>query len=261
MLKRSTKRKHKAIKVLHFQNIKIGHNKVSKTEECINVIEEETLEKYINGRDLLELKVIYNISLSICETIANLISLNYNVICSQLDPSNILVTKNDKIIIKDFGFTNGNLINDNTISYLPNYVSAHINQQSIQHDCSQKVIYTIGMLMYYMATGKSLITSLDPHLEDSYRNNIDSNLKRIIKKCFHIDIKRRYVSVEELKKEIIIELLKISKFRKAENSEHLNDAPEVLTEFNRLTRIARHSRKRKINAALSKVSAALSTLF
>jgi|GEM_PF-3230594 len=261
MLKRSNNRKNKVIKVLQFQNMKIGHYKLTKTEESTKVIEEQTLEKYVKDRNFLESKDIYNLTLSICETITNLNSLKYSIMCSQLDPANIIVAKKNKIFIKDFGFSNGLLVNDNTVFYLPNSVSTYVKEQSFQQDSSEKVIYTIGMLMYFMATGKQLITRLDPLLEDSYGSNVDSNLKRIIQKCFHIDIKKRYFSVEELKKEIIIELLKKSKYRKVEGLENHNAAPGLLPEYHKLKRMDKHKLNRKFNSAFSKISSAISTIF
>ncbi|MFL0269098.1 hypothetical protein [Candidatus Clostridium radicumherbarum] len=260
MLKRRSERKHKVIKVLQFHNMKMDHYRDTKKDDCTKELEEETLEKYVKDRDSLNSKDIYNITLSICETVTNLTSLKYYIQCCQLDPSNILISKNEKIFIKDFGFSNGLLINNNSVTYLPNLVSSYVKQQSIQEDSNEKIICTIGMLMYYMATGKSMITSLDPLLEDSYGSNVDSNLKRIIQKCFHIDITRRYVSVEELKNEIIIEHLKKSKYRKTEKTEDRTNASEIAPEYHYSKRVDKHKHN-NLNSIFSKISSTLSTFF
>ncbi|MFL0247175.1 hypothetical protein [Candidatus Clostridium stratigraminis] len=260
MLKIRNKKKHKVIKVLQFHNMKMDHYRDTKTDDFTKELEEETLEKYVKDRNSLKAKDIYNITLSICETITNLTNLKYYIQCCQLDPANILISKNEEIFIKDFGFSNGLLINDATVPYLPNFVSSYVKQQNIHEDSSEKVICTIGMLMYYMATGKAMITCLDPFLEDSYDISVDSNLKRIIQKCFHIDVTRRYVSIEELKNEIIIECIKKSKYRKAENLEDHANASGIAQEYHYFKRVNKYKRN-NLNSLFSKISSTLSTFF
>jgi serine/threonine protein kinase len=260
--KSSNNRKHKVIKVLQVEDLKIGYlNKYPQKEEYTEVKEGQTLEEYTKDRNFLESKDVYSITVSICETIANLNSLNCSIMCSQLNPTNIMVTKNKKIFIKDFGFSKGLQVNDKNSMYILSCKNTYEKQHRFEKVSREKVIYTIGMLMYFMATGKAPITMLDPLLEDSYGNNIDSNLKRIIQKCFDIDIKRRYVSIEELNKEIIIELLTKSKYRKIEDlSSCYNDSGKPL-EHNRLKRVDKRKSKRNLSSVLSKISATLSTIF
>lgn len=260
MLKRRNNKKRKGIKVLQFHNIKMDHLRDAKTDDCTKELEEETLEKYIKDKSSLKSKDIYNITLSICETITTLNSLKYYIQFYQLDPANLIISKNEKIFIKDFGFSNGLLINNKTVTYLPNFVSSYVKQQSIQDHSSEKIICTIGMLMYYMATGKTMITCLDPFLEDNYSSNVDSNLKRIIQKCFHIDITRRYVSIEELKNEIIIEHLKKSKYKKIEKIDDNINASGIAPEYNYSKRVDKYKRN-NINSIFSKISSTLSTFF
>lgn len=259
--KSSNNKKQKAIKVLQVENLKIGHlYKYPKKEEYTEVKEGQTLEEYVKDRIFLESKDVYNITLSICETIANLNSLNCSIICSQLNPTNIMVTKNKKIFIKDFGFSKDLQVNDKDPMYILSFKNTYEKQHRFEKVSREKVIYTIGMLMYFMATGKVPITMLEPLLEDSYGNNVDGNLKRIIKKCFDIDIKRRYVSIEELNKEIIIELLIKGKYRKIEDLIICYDDPGKPVEHNRLKRVEKRKSKRNLSSVLSRISATLSTI-
>lgn len=236
--KSSNNRKHKVMKVLQVEGLKIGYlYKYPKEEEYTDVEEAQTLEEYVKDRNFLESKDVYNITLSICETIANLNSLNCSIMCSQLNPSNIMVTKNNKIFIKDFELSKDLQVNDRNSAYILNCNNTYEKQHRFEKVSREKVIYKIGMLMYFMATGKVPITMLEPLLEDSYGNNMNSNLKRIIQKCFDIDIKKRYVSIEELNKEIIIKLLIKSKYRKIEDLSSCYEDSGKPLEHNRLKRV------------------------
>jgi serine/threonine protein kinase len=259
--KSSNNRKHKVIKVLQVENLKIGYlHKYPKNEAHTEVKEGQTLEEYVKDRIFLESKDVYNITLSICETIANLNSLNCSIMCSQLNSNNIMVTNNKKIFIKDFAFSKDLQVNDKNSMYVLGCKNTYENQHRFEKVSREKVIYTIGMLMYFMATGKLPTSMLEPLLEDSYGNNVDSNLKRIIQKCFDIDIKRRYVSIEELNKEIIIELLIKSKYRKIENLSSCYEDSGKPLESNRLKRVDKRKSKRNLSSVLSRISATLSTI-
>lgn len=245
-------RKKKVIKVLQVKDLKIDHpENISFTE----VEEEQTLEQYVKDSEFLEAKDIYNIILSLCETLINLNSLNYSIECSQLIPSNITINNNMKIYIKDLGVSKDfNLSNSNSMSIVSSK-STYDNQQKLE-----KIINAIGMLMYFMATGKEPVTMLQPLLEDSYGNNVESSLKRIIQRCCHIDIKKRYVSIEELNKEIIIGLMIKNKYEKIEKlCSSYSDSSKPMS-YNRLTRVRKRKAKRNFNTVLSKINATLSTL-
>lgn len=245
-------RKNKVVKVLQVKDLKIDY---TENKSFTEVEEELTLEKYVKDRDFLEAKDVYNITLSLCETLINLNSLNYSIECSQLIPSNITINDNMKIYIKDLGVSRYfHLSNSNSMSIL-NFKSTYDNQQKLE-----QIINTIGMLMYFMATGKEPVTMLQPLLEDSYGSNVESNLKRIIQRCFHIDIKKRYVSIEELNKEIIIQLMIKNKYEKIEKlCSGYSDSSNPLS-YNRISRVNKRKAKRNFNTVLSKINATLSTL-
>lgn len=245
-------RKNKVVKILQVKDLKIDYteNKSFTEEE-----EELTLEQYVKDRDFLEAKDVYNITLSLCETLMNLNSLNYFVECNQLIPSNITINDNMKIYIKDLGVSRYfHLSNSSSMSIL-NFKSTYDNQQKLE-----QIINIIGMLMYFMATGKEPVTMLQPLLEDSYGSNVESNLKRIIQRCFHIDINKRYVSIEELNKEIIIQLMIKNKYEKIEKlCSGYSDSCNPLS-YNRVSRVNKRKAKRNFNTVLSKINATLSTL-
>ncbi|GLC31697.1 hypothetical protein [Clostridium omnivorum] len=245
-------RKNKVVKILQVKDLKIDH---TENKSFTEVEEELTLEQYVKDRDFLEAKDVYNITLSLCETLINLNSLNYSIECSQLIPSNITINDNMKIYIKNLGVSKYfHLSNSNSMS-ISSFKSTYDNQQKLE-----QIINTLGILMYFMATGKEPVTMLQPLLEDSYGSNVESNLKRIIQRCFHIDIKKRYVSIEELNKEIIIQLMIKNKYEKIEKlCSTYSDSSNPLG-YNRLTRVHKRKAKRNFNTVLSKINATLSTL-
>lgn len=259
--KSSNKRTHKTLKILQVKDLKLDYLFKGHKKEVHKEIEKpQTLEEYVKDKSFLESKELYSITLNICETITNLNSLNYSIMCSQLDPSNMLMNKNKKIYIKDFEFLNDSLVNDYKSIQIPNCKNKYEKQHSFDKAIQEKVVYNIGILMYFMATGKAPITKFEPLFEDSYANNIPSNLKRIIQKCFDIDIKRRYISIEELKNEILIELLTKSKYIKIEDSSsNYKDSAKSL-DPNRLKRVDKRKSRNNFSSVFSKVNAALSSI-
>lgn len=245
-------RKNKVVKILQVKDLKIDH---TENKSFTEVEEELTLEQYVKDRDFLEAKDVYNITLSLCETLINLNSLNYSIECSQLIPSNITINDNMKIYIKNLGVSKYFHLSNSTSMSISSFKSTYDNQQKLE-----QIINTLGILMYFMATGKEPVTMLQPLLEDSYGSNVESNLKRIIQRCFHIDIKKRYVSIEELNKEIIIQLMIKNKYEKIEKlCSTYSDSSNPLG-YNRLTRVHKRKAKRNFNTVLSKINATLSTL-
>lgn len=204
---------NKVIKILQVKDLEVGY---SENKDFTAVEEGQTLEEYVKDREFLEAKNVYNITLSICETLSNLNSLNYSIMHSQLVPSNIIINSNMRIYIKDLGVSKNPQFYNSNFACISSIKSTYDNKLEFFKASSKKNINSIGILMYFMATGKEPVTMLQPLLEDSYGSNVESSLKRIIKKCFYANSKKRYVSIEELNKEIVIELLLKNKYEKIE---------------------------------------------
>ncbi|MCY6371186.1 serine/threonine-protein kinase [Clostridium ganghwense] len=174
-------------------------------------IEGQTLKKYVKEKGFIKTGNICNIILEICNIISYLHSLNPPIIYRDLKPSNIMITPKEEVFLIDFGISKIYKDYDtNEDRYMGTSGFAAPEQYSLGQSCRQTDIYGIGMVMYFMATGKVSYTGLEPLMDDNYDNNVDGNLKKIIQKCVQIDIENRYVSVEELNKEIIIKMLKVN---------------------------------------------------
>lgn len=155
-------------------------------------IEGETLEKYVSKDGNLDTKAILNIASSICDIIEHVYDLNLTIEYKDLKPSKIIITPNGKVILVDIGLSKLCKVVENKYT----------------------AIQSIGKIIYYMTTGRLPFTAFQPSIDVNYEGNVDNNLKRIIRKCFAINVKNRYASVEELNKEIIIEMLKMNKYEK-----------------------------------------------
>ncbi|MCY6483037.1 protein kinase [Clostridium aestuarii] len=192
-------------------------------------IEGQTLEKYVKEKVFLETKDICNITSNMCNIIDWLYNLNPSIIYRNLNPDNIIITSNGNVILSDFGVAKIDKAVDNNTIYMSSNCYVNSEQCNIQI-----AIQSIGMLMYFMATGKLTSIAFEPLIDVNYGNNIDSNLKKIIQKCFQIDIKNRYVSVKELNKEIIMVMLKKSNHKKSNKSQSKRNGIDLLAIIKKL---------------------------
>lgn len=191
-------------------------------------LEGQTLEEYVNEREVLKTEDIYNITSSICDIINYLHNLNPPIVYGELKPSNVMITQDRKVILIDFGISG--------------------TDKTVQED-----IYCIGAIMYFMLSGRVPCTVFEPLMEESYSGNVDGNLKRIIQKCFQVDMRKRYVSVEELNKEIIIELLKKSKFERLSNSESSEIGSDISIRNMRVKRLNKLQWKKSVATFFARI--------
>lgn len=175
-------------------------------------IEGQTLKEYVEQKGTLNHEHICNIILSACDILSYLHSMNPPIIHRDLKPANIMITPNGKIVLIDFGISKTYKTdkNNDTIAMGSNGYAAP-EQCGLGKSCTQTDIYGLGMVMYFLATGKSPSTALEPFFDENYDNNVNDDLKRIIRNSVRNDIKDRYPSVEELKSDII-EFLNKTKF-------------------------------------------------
>lgn len=177
-------------------------------------IEGQTLKEYVKEKNFIEAENICKIISRICDIIAYLHNLNPPIIYRDLKPSNIIITPKEKVFLIDFGISKMHKVHDNNDTiYMGSKGYAAPEQYGFGQSCRQTDIYGIGMVMYFMATGKVSSTGLEPLMDNNYDNNLDCDLKKIIQKCVQIHIENRYDSIEELNNEIM-QLLEKDKYEK-----------------------------------------------
>lgn len=162
-------------------------------------IEGQTLKEYVQENGYLEVSKICHIISSICDIIEYLHNFNPPIIYRDVKPTNIMITPSGKVVLIDFGISkiykfdnNSDTVNLGSIGY------AAPEQSGIEQSCRQTDIYGIGMVMYFMTTGKVSQTSAQPLEDSSYPDGTDKDLKKIIFKCVQNQIKDRYATTREL---------------------------------------------------------------
>jgi serine/threonine protein kinase len=211
-----------------------------------NYTKEQSLESYVKNKNFLKCDEIYDITLSLCDAIERFDNINSSLVYIELNPSNIMILENRKIILEDASISkvhksaNKNILDR---QYNEDYI---LRQHILWKFSRQKNLRNIGMIMYFMATGKIPLTVLDPLKDFNYPDNMDSNLKRIIQKCFHDDYANKYLSIEELSKEITIGILRNSNDRKSMDLQNISTDLCMIAESNKVKRVERYKAKKKV---------------
>jgi serine/threonine protein kinase len=167
-------------------------------------VEGKTLFEFIKDNQKTELETFKTIILKISDIIEYLHELNPPIIYRDLKPSNIIINSIGKVFLVDFGISKIYKVDsDSDTICMGSSGYAAPEQRGLAQSCKQTDIYGMGMVMYFMITGKVPFTGAEPLFDENYDRNINKDVIRIIKKCVQPEIKHRYASVYELKKEVI----------------------------------------------------------
>lgn len=167
-------------------------------------IEGKTLFEYIKDKQEIELENMKNIILEISEIIEYLHGLNPPIIYRDLKPSNIIINPSGKVFLVDFGISKFYKVDsDSDTICMGSSGYAAPEQHGLAQSCKQTDIYGMGMVMYFMITGKVPFSGAEPLFDENYNKNMNNDVIKMIKKCVQPEIKDRYSSIYELKKEII----------------------------------------------------------
>ena len=182
--------------------------------------------EYVNGSTLKEViehsgKLSSNTAIKIALQIAKALDCAHknNIIHRDIKPQNILVTENGEIKVTDFGIAkladSKTMTNTKSVIGSAHYLSpeqAKGNYIDVRSD-----IYSFGILMYEMVTGKlpfdgdSVVTVALKHIQEvplapkNVNTGVLSNLNELILKCIEKEPVKRYQNI----KEVIIDLNKI----------------------------------------------------
>ncbi len=136
------------------------------------------------------------ITLRLCDILEYLHSQKPPIIHRDIKPDNIIVTKQKECKLIDFGISRryqGKLDSDTFV--MGTQFSAPPEQYGFAQTNERSDIYSIGVLMFYMATG-----NLD--IRDLKQYPISGDIRRIIIKCTGFSPKDRYSSVKLLKNKL-----------------------------------------------------------
>lgn len=166
-------------------------------------IEGKTLEEHVDDNGPLTSELVKDITLQLCSILDYLHNLTPSIIYRDLKPSNIMLTPYNKVVLIDFGIARtykegkeGDTVVLGSMGYIAPEQLVNI-QSNVKTD-----IYSLGVTMFFMLTGKSigLPTELKP--QESYPEDIDKNLVKVVQKASAIDPENRYSDIRFMIDEI-----------------------------------------------------------
>lgn len=226
-----------------------------------NYTKEQSLENYVKNKNFLKCEEIYDITLSLCNAIKRFDDIDSSVVYMELNPSNIRIINNRKIILDDSSISKVHKYTNKNDGLDKNYNEDYIiRQHTLWKFSRQKDLHSIGMIMYFMTTGRIPSTILDPLRDSNYPDNIDNNLKRMIQKCFDNDYTNKYLSIEELSKEITIGILSNSKYKNSMDLYNSSTDLCIAAKSSRVKRMERYKTKKKLVSVPTGMDATLEFL-
>lgn len=174
-----------------------------------------TLKEYIKAKGGLGFDEIIDAALQICDGLEH--AHDNNIIHRDIKPQNILLSVDGTLKVADFGIAR--VLNQNTLTMAGKDVVGSVHYISPEqargmHIDKRSDIYSFGVVMYEMATGKlpyggsEAITVAMKHVNQLPRKPKEVNpdipqcLNDIILKCLAKDPAMRYQSIAELKADL-----------------------------------------------------------
>ncbi len=183
----------------------------------MELVEGITLKEYIQKKGRLSTKEAISIAIQMCTGIEA--AHKHNIIHRDIKPQNIIISKEGKVKVTDFGIAravDSNTVSSNAMGSV-HYVSP---EQARGGYCDAKSdIYSVGITMYEMITGRvpfdgdSTVTVAMKHLQENitppsqYAPDMSKALEKIILKCTQKSPERRYESttllIQDLKRALV----------------------------------------------------------
>ncbi|MDW7675357.1 MAG: Stk1 family PASTA domain-containing Ser/Thr kinase, partial [Bacillota bacterium] len=182
-------------------------------------VEGQNLKEIIKLRGALKVEEAIDIAKQICDGLEH--AHDNKIIHRDIKPHNILITKNGKIKVADFGLaravTTSTVTHTKSVLGSVHYFSPEQAKGEVTDEKSD--IYSLGVVLYEMLTGQvpfgggdSPISVALKHIEsepESLRKinpSIPPAVEAVVKRAMAKDIKRRYNKISELKQDLILAL-------------------------------------------------------
>ena len=174
----------------------------------MELVEGITLKEYIDKKGRLSHKETISIAIQMCTGIG--VAHAANIIHRDIKPQNIIISKDGKVKVTDFGIakaTTSNTISSNAMGSV-HYTSPEQARGGFSDQKSD--IYSIGITLYEMVTGQvpfdgdSTVSVAIKHLQEEIISpaeivpDIPYSLEQIILKCTQKNGERRYKNTDEL---------------------------------------------------------------
>ncbi|WP_461810047.1 Stk1 family PASTA domain-containing Ser/Thr kinase [Faecalimonas sp.] len=178
----------------------------------MELVEGITLKDYITKKGVLSPKEVISIAIQVANGIeaAHL----HNIVHRDIKPQNIMISKEGKVKVTDFGIakaTSSNTISTNALGSV-HYTSPEQARGGFSDFKSD--IYSLGITMYEMVTGHlpfdgdTAVSIAIKHLQEEitppseYVEDIPFSLEQIILKCTQKSSDRRYQDIASLKEDL-----------------------------------------------------------
>ncbi len=174
----------------------------------MELVEGITLKEYIDRKGKLSSKEVISIAIQMCNGIEA--AHNQHIIHRDIKPQNIIISKDGKVKVTDFGIarmTTSNTVSTNAMGSV-HYTSPE--QARGGYSDAKSDIYSVGITLYEMVTGQvpfngeSTVEVAVKHLQEEITPpsemvpEIPFSLEQIILKCTQKNSERRYSTTGEL---------------------------------------------------------------
>ena len=194
------------VKIVH-----VGNKKNAPFYFSMEYYSEGNLYSYLKEKKILNTSEIKFLTIEICHALVEIHKKGY--IHLDLKPSNILFGKNNKIVLSDFGISQklSAITDEENISGTPQYMSPEQFDGKVSFTSD---LYSLGILMYYCATGQLPFDSTDVNQIGLLHNKvaplpvhelnptINKKLEKIILKLLEKKTDNRFASAKEVINEL-----------------------------------------------------------
>lgn len=173
--------------------------------EVLEFVDGISLKEKLDKEGRQKEEDVVNWALQLCDVFIYLHSKNPKIIYRDLKPGNIMLDKNNKIYLIDFGTIreyDASKRQDTIRLGTIGYAAPEQYDKNAQTD-ERTDIYTFGITLYYLLTNKSPCEK--PYKIYPIRywyKELSDELERIIKKCTQKEPNKRYKTFEEVKFEL-----------------------------------------------------------
>lgn len=171
-------------------------------------VEGITLKTYIEKKGQLSFKEAISIAIQVARGIET--AHHKNIIHRDIKPQNIIISTEGKVKVTDFGIARAASANTISADVMGSVHYASPEQARNGFVDSRSDIYSLGIVMYEMVTGRvpfdgdTTVAVAIQHLQEemvepsAYAPNLPISLEKIILKCAQKNPDRRYQSISEL---------------------------------------------------------------
>ena len=174
----------------------------------MELVEGITLKTYIEKKGRLTVKEATSIAIQVAAGLE--VAHNNQIVHRDIKPQNIIISRDGKVKVTDFGIAKSVSSNTNTADAMGSVHYTSPEQARGGYSDAKSDIYSLGIVMYEMVTGRvpfdgeTTVVVAVKHLQEDivsprvYASDVPVSLEHIILKCTEKSPDRRYGSAAEL---------------------------------------------------------------